>query len=104
MQDFSIRTRTDKALSIMAMYTLKSEIDFRKLTVLGQLCRLNIDHLLRILFLNRQFSFDANNTKQEGFISDIINILGKYDLLNVLEAYKRDSIFPGRLAWKILLK
>ena len=40
--------------------------------------------------------------KQNCFISDLVNILGKYGLLNVLEAYtcKRGSIFPGRLAWE----
>ena len=47
MQGLNIRTWTDIALSIMAMYTLEPEIDFRKLTILGQLCRLNIDHWLR---------------------------------------------------------
>ena len=77
------------------MYTLESQIDFRKLTAL---------HWLRIVFLNRLCSFDANNMKQKGLLSDIVTILGKYGLLNVLEAYKRDSIFPGRLAWKNTIK
>ena len=70
MQGLNIRTRTDITLSIIAMYTIESEIDFRKLTILGQLCRLNIDHWLRIVFLNRLCSYDANNMKQKGFISD----------------------------------
>ena len=104
MQGLNIRTRTDITLSIIAMYTIESEIDFRKLTILGQLCRLNIDHWLRIVFLNKLCSYGANNMKQKGFIPDKVNILGKYGLLNVLEIYKRDSIFPGRLAWKKLLK
>ena len=51
------------------MYTIESETVFRKLTILGQLCRLNIDHWLRIVFLNRLCSFDANNMKQKGFIT-----------------------------------
>ena len=50
MQGLYIRTRTDIALMLMAIYTLESEIDIRKLTVLGQLCRFNIDHWLRIVF------------------------------------------------------
>ena len=88
MQGRNIRTRIDIALCIMAMYTIESEIYFRKLTILGQLCRLNIDHWLQIVFLNRLCSFDANNTKHKCFISDIVNILGKYGLLKVLVVYK----------------
>ena len=63
MQGLNIQTRTDIALTIMAMYTIESEKVFRKLTILGQPCRLNIDHWLRIVFLNRLYSFDANNMK-----------------------------------------
>ena len=70
MQGLNIRTQTDITLSIMAVYAIESEIDFRKLTILGQLCRLNINHWLRIVFLNRLCSYDENNMKQKGFISD----------------------------------
>ena len=37
--------------------------------------------------------------KQPGFIPDIVSILGKYGLLDVLTAYKRDGVFPSRLTW-----
>ena len=39
MQGLSIRTRTDAALSLLGIYSIESEIDFRKLTLFGQFCR-----------------------------------------------------------------
>ena len=41
MQGLHRRTRTDIALSIIAIYSIESEIDFKKLILFGQLCRLN---------------------------------------------------------------
>ena len=40
-----------------------------------------------------------NGSKQIGLIPDIVSILGKYGLLDVLTEYKRDGVFPSRLTW-----
>ena len=53
MQGLHRRTRTDIAPSIISIYSIESEIDFRKLILFGQLCRLNFEHWLRVVFLNR---------------------------------------------------
>ena len=99
MQGLHRRTRTDIALSMIAIYSIESEIDFKKLILFGQLCRLNFEHWIRVVFLNRVCSYSVNGTKQIGFIPDIVSILGKYGLLDVFTAYKRDGVFPSRLTW-----
>ena len=99
MQGLHRRTRTDIALSIISIYSIESEIDFRKLILFGQLCRLNFEHWLRVVFLNRLCTYSMNGSKQTGFIPDIVSILGKYCLLDVFTAYKRDGVFPSRLTW-----
>ena len=38
MQGFGIRTRTDIAIGLLGVLSLESEIDFKKLSMLGQLC------------------------------------------------------------------
>ena len=40
MQGLHRWTRTDIALSLIGIHTIESEIDFRKLILFGQLCRL----------------------------------------------------------------
>ena len=99
MQGLHRRTRTDIALSMIAIYSIESEIDFKKLILFGQLCRLNFEHWIRVVFLNRVCSYSINGTKQIDFIPDIVSILGKYSLLDVLTAYRRDGVFPSRLTW-----
>ena len=39
LQGFGIRTRTDVALGLLGVLPLESEVDFKKLNLLGQLCR-----------------------------------------------------------------
>ena len=99
MQGLHRRTRTDIALSIISIYSIESDIDFRKLILFGQLCRLNFENWLRVVFLNRLCTYSMNGSKQTGFIPDIVSILGKYGLLDVFKAYKRDGVFPSRLTW-----
>ena len=99
MQGLHRQKRTDIALSIIVIYSIESEIDFKKLILFGQLCGLIFEHWIRVVFLNRVYSYSINGTKQIGFISDIVSILGKYGLLDVLTACKRDGVFPSRLAW-----
>ena len=65
----------------------------------GQLCGLIFEHWIRVVFLNRVYSYSINGTKQIGFIPDIVSILGKYGLLGVLTAYQTDGVFPSRLVW-----
>ena len=93
------QTRNDIALSIKSIYSIESEIDFRKLILFGQLCRLNFEHWLRVVFLNRLCTYSMNDSKHTVFIPDIVRTLGKYGILDVFTAYKRDGVFPSRLTW-----
>ena len=105
MQSLSKRTRTDAALSLLGVYPIELEIDSRKLTLFGQMCRLNSNSWVKNVFLNRLTSFTTHsNGRQTGFIADIFRLLGKYQLRHVLEAYLESSIFPSKFAWKRILK
>ena len=53
MQSLSTRTRTDTALSLLGVFPIETDIDFRKLTLFGQFCRLNSDIWVKRMFLNR---------------------------------------------------
>ena len=57
------------------------------------------EHWIRVEFFNRLCTYTINDTMQIGYIPDIVSILGKYGLLDVLTAYKRDRVFPSRLTW-----
>ena len=74
-------------------------IDFKKLILFSQLCRLNFEHWIRVVFLTRVCSYTINGTKPIGFFPDIVSILRKYGLLDVLTAYKREGVFLSRLTW-----
>ena len=41
-------TRTETCFSIIAIYFSECEIDFKKLILLCQLCRLNFEHWIRV--------------------------------------------------------
>ena len=100
MQGLPRQTRTDIALSLLGVYTIQSEIDFKKLILFGQFCRLSFDHWLRFVFLNRLTSFSMKGDNQLGFIPDINKLLYKYGLSHVLEFYKSDNVFPSKFSWK----
>ena len=51
------------------------------------------------MFLNRLCTYSINDTKQIGFIPDIVSILGKYGPLDAFTAYKRDGVFLSKLTW-----
>lgn len=59
---------------------------------------------MRFLFLYRLCSFITNGSKQTGFIPDILRILQKYNLYDIFESYKKESVFPNKVLWKKLVK
>ena len=57
------------------------------------------------MFLNRLTSYIAEfNHRQEGFIPDIVRLLEKYELSDILSTYVENGTFPTSYAWKRLLK
>ena len=104
IQGFSTRTRTDVALSMINALPIKVEIDKRKLTILGQLCRLNRDCAVKRIFLYRLFHSKMNAGRYVlGFFPDVFKILERYNLPYVLDCFFSDGTFPSKFKWKRLL-
>ena len=104
IQGFSTRTRTDVALSMINALPIKAEIDKRKLTILGQLCRLNRDCAVKRIFLYRLFHYKMNAGRYVlGFFPDVFTILERYNLSYVLDCFFSDGTFPSKFKWKRLL-
>ena len=104
MQSLPLYTRSDVALGLLAIFPIEVELDIRKLILFGQFCRLNLNCWVKTLFLYRLTSFNINPNRQTGFIVEIHRLLRKYQLDYILHAYLQDGIFPGKLAWKRLIK
>ena len=51
MQSLNLRTRTDVALSLLGIFPIKIDIDFRKLTLFGHFCRLNSNIWVKTVIL-----------------------------------------------------
>ena len=91
------------ALSLLGCLTLEAEIDKRKLTFLGQLCRLHPKFHAKQMFTYRLFDFQNNPLKVKGFIHDIYSVCTKYELLFYLEQYIKSGQFPSKLMWKKII-
>ena len=100
MQGLPRRTRTDIALSLVGSNSLEAEIDYRKLQLFGQFCRLRLDHWLRHIFLNRLTSYFVDGAGQTGFIPEVVRLLEKYSLSRYLDTFMCNSIFPSKISWK----
>ena len=60
---------------------ITEESDIRKLQFFGRHCRMGSTSLSKQIFLTRLFSYFANLTNtQMGFIPDVMQIIGQYDL------------------------
>ena len=58
MQFLPKSTSTDVALSLFGINSIETEIDYRKLIFLGQLCRLSGDHIVKDVFLRRLIHYN----------------------------------------------
>jgi hypothetical protein len=100
-------TRSDIALSLLGCRSLEYEIDYKKLTLLGQLCRLSTDFLSKDLptkFNNRLIRFIDNPNKKCGLFPDLYRILQKYDLVYFLNNFVTYGIFQTKYHWKSVVK
>ena len=79
-QGMAVRARTDIALSMIGSLPINAEIEIKKLTLLGQLCRLKTTSAVKRFFVYRWFQFKLNNAVATGFCPDIYNILKCYSL------------------------
>ena len=100
MQNMDRNTRTCVALSLFGTSSLHYVIHKRKLTLFGQLCRLDTFYAAKQFFLFRitsQFLFEDITC---GFISDIFQLLKDYDLDYVLNDFMNSGKFLTKYSWK----
>ena len=103
MQNMNRNTRTYVALSLFGTSSLKYVIHKRKLTLFGQLCRLDTFYAAKRLFLYRitsQFLFEDITC---GFIPDLFQLLKDYDLDYVLNDFMNSGQFITKYSWKRLV-
>jgi hypothetical protein len=103
IQSFAMSTSTQYTLAALDMNSIEINVEFRKLTFLGQLCRLPCRYLAKKVFLNRLFSFLNNDRQYVGFIPDSYKLLQKYNLLTVLNNFVITGEFPSKNVWKNML-
>lgn len=98
------RTRTDIAFGLLGVKPIEFEIDIRKLTFLGQLCRLPSQNIHKQIFNQRLVSYTYATGVRFGLVPDIMHILDKYSLNHVLQDYLQTGHFMSKCAWKDLIK
>ena len=102
--DLKTSTRSDMCQSIVGLHPIVSYIDKRKLFFLQKLCTLDDKYLTKKIFLVRLFSYCfGNEHKCNGYFSDIINILFKYELHTYLVDFIMEGVFPTKETWKTIV-
>ena len=81
MQFLPKSTSTDVALALFGFNSIETEIDYRKLIFVGQLCRLTGDHRVKTVFHHRLIHYSENDR----FFPDIYRILTKYALTHLFQ-------------------
>ena len=100
MQFLPKTTSTDVTLALFDINSLETEIDYRKLVFLGQLCRLTSEHRVKQVFLHGLIHYNESPAKILGFFPDIYRILSKYALTPHLIEYIGNGTFLSKYAWK----
>ena len=104
MQFLPKSTNTDVALSLFGFNSLETEIDYRKLIFLGQLCRLTGDNRVKTVFHHRLIHYTETPAKMIGFFPDIYRILTKYALTRFISDYIENGSFLSKYSWKKLIR
>ena len=86
-------TNTEVVLSLIGINPIEADIDYRKLTFFGQLCRLPGCYRVKEVFLHRLFNFANSLGPKYGLIPDLFHILNKYSLGDVLDMYTESCVF-----------
>ena len=100
MQHLPVNTRTEISMSMIAINSIESEVDRRKLTFLVQLCNLSLDFFVKRIFLNRLYSYKILPSTSTGFIPDVYRICHKYVFSNYIDNFVNFDVFPSKWAWK----
>ena len=90
-------TNTEVVLSLIGINPIEADIDYRKLTFFGQLCRLPGCYRVKEVFLHRLFNFTWSPLGPHGFIPDLFHILNKYSL----DVYTESGVYMS--VWKKII-
>lgn len=105
IQRLPIYTSNMASLSSLGLVTIETEINYKKLQFLGQLCRLPCQYLSKRIFINRLIRYKGFIERQSlGFIPDIIRLLQKYNLMDYINIFIDTAFFPSKYAWKSIIK
>ncbi|CAB4004395.1 Hypothetical predicted protein [Paramuricea clavata] len=101
MQGLLPGTSGSAAQGLLGLLSVEAEIDKRKLYFLGRLINMGAGAPCRRVFFIRLLRWKWNcGKKLTGFVPDIVEILAKYDVLQVLITYILTNDFPIKTLWK----
>ena len=104
MQSLPKSTSTDVTLALTGLYSIESEIDYKKPVFLGQLCRLPGGHRVKEVFIHRLVHLNESPTKKNEFLQDIYRILNKYSIVYIFVEYMQIGCFPNKCSWQKLVR
>ena len=112
LQGLDFRTRSDIALAMAGVIRMQGIIAIRKLTFLARLIWLAENKLTSEIFKARilQYivydSMEVRQSRQLGFVSDVVKLLFKYDLQSYWQKYVGSAFqdFPTQYQWKSVVK
>ena len=99
MQGLQSKSRTDIILGLLGILPIEAEIEKKKLSFFGQLCRLERNCAAKQLFLLRLSAFMLDKSSY-GFVNDIAIALRKFNLFDVMLKYVEYGFFPSKLLCK----
>ena len=104
MQSISKYSDYNILLSLIGLLPITAEIDFKKLTLLGQFCRLTSELSVKIIFTKRLVSYMRNPSRTRGFILECLKLSCKYNLVEPLNSFMNEGVFVSARSWKKLWK
>ena len=104
MQGIGRYTRTYVTINLLRSLNVQFEIEKRKTSLLGHLCRLDPHFAVKRLFLHRLINHYLFHQLRTGFIVNVFRILEQYDLDYVLSEYITSGTFQSRHPWKELIR
>ena len=105
IQKLPLTANNSIVLNAAGVFSLRAEINYRKLGFLGQLVRLPSKYLSKQMFVHRIIRFDSGITKQKYvFIPDICMMLHEYELYDSLVTFRKTAIFPSKRTVKSIVR
>jgi len=76
------------------MTPVEVNIDYKKLQMFGQICRLKDGYIAKEIFNHRIVRYVNGDSQTVGFVPDIYRLLQKYGMIPLFDAYLQCGAFP----------